>query len=499
MNELQVILVEVINMVIKDSIRKRRNRYAKASKEFIKRITRTTYDNTVGFISSFGKTVTNPFDNSTTWLTIYSKEPFIRGAVDALVNAVVGEFDLESAKLKESKADEIKRVDIYNSLTDPASGIRTKLATMCYKLVIDSLFVLETNAKDKAFYVLNKEDCTVVWNDRNTVIEGVDWSQASAHLQSGSTIEPERLHIGEFVIGSIFDPDTNLWQNSPMETLIDMANLLYHARQYNLDIFKHGGVPSMLYSLPPETTPENKEIFKKEVKKLKAGENLIGIGEVKAQAIAGFTKDMEYNVLVDHAVQSIMTLLGVSPLMMNLAVKSGSGGGGEGTRQEMNAFATRVYQLQRIINDAVTLAIHNIHDPPVKDGADPKPLEEGRVKKTDIIKLLRFKLRKWVDIRQQAAMHKIYIDTGVLNPNEARKDIGKEPRVGGDEYSNSNDRGASGNTGEANPSGQDRDPNQEDDSNEGENENDGNRVDDKALFQLFKEFLEFKRMKDAVS
>lgn len=441
-----------------------------------KRLTGTTYDS-LGGIESFGSSRTNPYTNDTTWLKIYSQEPFIRGAIDALVNAVTQEWSIESVKLKPSKADEALRIKITNELSSPRNFFRTKLATMTYKLIIDSLFVLETSATDKQFYVLNKEDCTIVWNDRYTRIKAIQWKKISEI--STANVEEVTLNEGEFVLGSIFDPDTNLWQNSPMETLISIANLLYHAREYNLDIFKNGGVPSMLYTLPLETTPDSKDDFKRQVKTIKSGENLIGIGDIKAQPIAGFTKDMEYNILVDHAIQSIMTLLGVSPLMMNLALKSGSGGGGEGTRQEMNAFATRVHTIQKIINDGMTLAIHQIHGVEVFEDEDEKP-KVGR-KREDPVSFLRFKLRKWVDTRQQAAMHKIYIDTGVINANEARVEIGKEPREGGNEYSNSNDRGAAGNTGELKPEGQNRDPAQEEDTNEGPNQNDGNRVEDKGL------------------
>ncbi len=453
-----------------------RDRIGKSIGNVGKRVTGTTYDS-IGGVSSFGASRTNPYNNETTWLKIYSQEPFIRGAIDALVNAVVQEWSIESVKLNQSKADEALRLRITNDLSSPNNRFRTKLATMTYKLIIDSLFILETSKIDKNFYVLNKEDCTIRWSEpMATKIEAIDWKKVS---EATLDAEPVTLEEGEFVLGSVFDPDTNLWQNSPMETLISIANLLYHAREYNLDIFKNGGVPSMLYTLPLETTPDTKDDFERQVKKVKSGQNLIGIGDVKAQPIAGFTKDMEYNVLVDHAVQSIMTLLGVSPLMMNLALKQGSGGGGEGTRQEMNAFATRVHTLQKILNEGMTLTVHNIYGAEDFTEADDTP-KVGR-KREDPVSFLRFKLRKWVDTRQQAAMHKIYIDTGIINANEARVEIGKEPRVGGDEYSNSNDRAAAGNTGEPKPEGQDRDPNQEDDSNEGPNQNDGNRVEDKGL------------------
>ncbi len=444
------------------------NKYIQRGRNLFKRQTRTTYDNRV-LVSGFSRNVTNPYSNETTWLALYSKEPFIRGAIDALVNAVVGEWTIESTKLKPTPKDEKLRLQIINDLSDPKTKLRTKLATMTTKLIIDSVFVIET-ANKEGFYILNKEDWTVEWNEENTKIESIAWSAKN---------KKDILEIGEFVIGSVFDPDTNLWQNSPLETLIDMGNLLYHARQYNLKIFQQGGIPSMLYTLPEGTTPESKADFVRTVKNLKSGENLVGIGDVKAQPIAGFTKDMEYNILVDHAVQSIMTLIGVSPLMMNLAVKQGSGGGGEGTRQEMNAFATRVHTLQKIDNDAMTEVVHFVYgDDPTNQEEEDSTVRVGR-KKEDPVRFMRFKLRKWVDSRQQAATHKIYLDTGVINANEARNEIGKEDREGGDEYFDVNNRQAGGNTGAENPSGQDRDPNQEDDSNEGSNQNDGNRVDDK--------------------
>lgn len=440
-------------------------------KNFGKRQSTTTYPNTGIVFDTFSRASPNPFNNESTWLEMYNKEPFIKGAVDAIVKAAIGEWSLETAKEKASNIDK-KAIEKINILfTDPVMMFKTKLRTIAYKLLIDSVVFLETPEGDGTFFVLNKEDCTIGWDSRFTRIERVIWKKKDTNIKE------EILEKGSFVIGSMFDPDTKLWQSSPMETIVDIANLLYHARNYNLDIFRNGGVPSMLYTLPEGTVEEERLGFKRTIKKLKSGENIVAIGEVNAEPIAGFTKDMEYNVLVDHGVQSIMTLYGVSPLMMNLAVKQGSGGGGEGSRQTMNAFATTVHTIQDILNDSITHAIHNLF----AEEEDNEETSRGRPK-MDPYRMMRFKLRKWSDSRQLSAVHKIYKDIGVLNPNEIRGDLGREPRKGGDEYAETNDRGAAGNTGGENPSGQDRDPNAEDDftgNPEGDNANDGNRVEDK--------------------
>ena len=208
-------------------------------------------------------------------------------------------------------------------------------------------------------------------------------------------------------------------------------------------------MPSAVYQLPEGTSPEEFKRFERLLSNTTAGKNLITKGIIKIDQIAGFTKDMEYDKLVDHAVQSIMTLLNVSPLMMNMGGSS-SPSGGESSKQEMNAFATGVHALQREISDLVTQVIHNLYG----TVDDDEPQVVGRPKK-NLVHGIRFKLRKWVDPRQLSAIHKIYLDTKVISPNEAREDLGREPREGGDEVLEDG-AGAMGNTGGESPSGQDR-------------------------------------------
>jgi len=418
-----------------------------------KRFTRTTFGNVGNRFGTFDFNSKSPYGNETTWLTLYQKEPFIRGAIDAIVNAVIGEWTLESVSEKESPSEKKLIENIKADLTNPRMRTEAKLRTMAYKLIIDTVLYIETSRVDMDFYVLDSEDCTLRWDDNNKYIIGVDWKKHD----DPSMTPPEELRGKEYAFASLFDPDTNLFKASPLETLIDIGNIFYHSRKYNLDIFEKGGVPSSMITVPESTTTEQIKRLERLIRRSKSGSNIIAKGDVKIQQLAGFTKDMEYDILVEHGIQSVMTLLNITPIMMNFIRGSGSGGGGESSKQEMNAFAIGVHAKQRTINSIMTQIIHNLYSK--SDEEEGINRRVGRPK-SDVYNI-RFKLRKWVDSRQQAAIHKIYLDTKVLTRNEVREDLGRELHEDADEFL-SGGAGAMGNIGAPNVSGQDRtnEPNQ---------------------------------------
>lgn len=405
-----------------------------------KRLTVTSTSNRRKF-SLFKGTPERVYNNHTTWREIYQKEPFVRGAVDSKVNAIVGEWDLDVMTEKPTKVELELVKRIKSELRDPEVYLETKLRTLAYRLILDTVAYVECSTGDMNFYILNPEHCQITWAEGDKFLDGIKWSKTSEFETVGKFVH---LKGKEFAFASLFDPDTNLFKSSPMEANIEIANLLAYSRRYNLEIFDKGGIPAMLYNLPVDTTDEEFERFDKMVGRAKPGSNLISKGDVKATPIAGFTKDMEYDKLVNHGVQSVMTSLQVNPQMMSMGgVQSPSGG--ESARQEMNAFGTGVHSVQRIINEIMTMVIRNLYD----DSSDEVLPRRGR--KRSGIKNIRFKMRKWVDVRQQSAIHKIYSDIQVMTPNEIRAEIGREPVEWGDEPINGVNVG---NAGGENPVGQ---------------------------------------------
>ena len=413
---------------------------------------------------------TNPYNNETTWFEIYENEPDIRGAIDSIVRAVVQPWTLESTEKKDDKKPNTKLEKdmdkIKKDLEDPFRTFHTKRLTVVLKLLMDSRVAAETSRVDMDFFTLNAQDWDIIWNERGTKIAHLSWMTEEGLFSQAGT--GQFLDIGHFAMSSIHDPNTNLWNLSIMETLTDVANLLFQARKYNLDVFMKGGVPAYLFALDESTSDPSYEQFKTSIKNTKAGQNVISRGAVKAIPIAGFTKDMEYEKIVKFGIQSIMTALGISSNIMNLRDAKGEAKGGA------DGFTATVHNLQNLEENFWTQVIHNLYgkepvEVSIPNGEGGKSLIKARPKRGSI-ETIRFKSRKWTNVREQAALHKIYLDATVFTPNEVRAQLGFEPREGGDEVIDAGNRQAPGNTGADDPNRPDEQKPQDETSGKPQNE-----------------------------
>jgi len=141
------------------------------------------------------------------------------------------------------------------------------------------------------------------------------------------------------------------------------------------------------------------------------------------------------------AFQDLMTALNSSPIMSNFINRAG----GE-DKNEYNSTAEKIHTYQSIVNDGVNDIIWKLFVKPTHDQATTaiaKALKAEDIEKVDLYKARRLEnpykkikwhLRKWVDLRLLSAIQKIWIDTNIVNPNEARKMIGMEKYEGGDQY-----------------------------------------------------------------
>lgn len=434
-----------------------------------KRISRTTFEPYSYDFDSYLTQATNPYNDATTLLQLYNEEPICRGIVDTQADAIFGDYDFNFLRIKPRENEKNTKDEYIDWTNEPNVRFNQKLRTMAAMLLVDGLFYLEIDPEAQNFYVLNKEDCEIRWNDTNTQIIGLNWyktNPASPLPMDMRTNDNSTrfIPITHCVIASYHDPDTKYWQSAALRSLIDSANILFHARNYNNDIFRSGGMPSFAYIFKGGIT---KDVFKRTVKEanhVKAGKNLFFKADVDIKQVGGFNKDMEYEKLMKSAIQDFMTGMRISPLMMNLMEKSG----GE-DKNEFNAFSEKIHTHQSIMDDAVNETFWKIFvqttqklftDGIQKVFKNKRLSVESKLEKVNVLKekrasnpykKVRFHLRKWVDLRLLSAIQKIWIDAGIINPNEGRKMIGLPPREGGDEYIDLNASvGAMGNTGGAN-------------------------------------------------
>lgn len=415
-----------------------------------------TRTRSISIMNALGVDVTaGRFNNESTWLDLVTLEPFIKGAVESLVSAINGEWALETTNLEPSQREIGFIGNVKKDITLPELKLVTKMNTAALSLITDTVVYAEIDPIGMNYYLLDSEDCEPIWNDDGSRIINIIWRKG--------TSQERVLDEENFVMGSYYAPDTKWFKSSPVETLIDVANLLWYARKYNLEIFKNGGLPAMLFVLSPETSDEEFDEFVHGLQK--SDRNVITRlpNGVQIEPLAGFNKEMEYDKLVTYAIQSIMTALRVTPTNMSLTTEHG--GGAASAREERNSYSDAIHTYQRVLNSFYTEVIHKLYgNKDIDTRFKPNAATVGRPQ-VDYARNIRFKYKPYMDMRQLAANIKILLSSNVITPNEARIMWGLEERKEDvfEQVLGNNQSQATGQIGE-NPEGQDRLTNEESDT-----------------------------------
>jgi len=208
-----------------------------------KRLSRTTFEPYSYGFDTFLTQATNPYNDNTTFREIYEGEPRIRGIIDTQANAIYGDYDFEFLRMKPQK-NEIEAKETYlDIIRDSDVRFNQKIRSIAVKLLLDNLCYVEIDSTAKNFYVLNKKNCEIIWERDNITIAGINWYKyehnSKESLNEGINVATF-ISIENLVIFSYHDPDTDLWQSAPMRSLVESANILFHSRDYNNEIFKSG-------------------------------------------------------------------------------------------------------------------------------------------------------------------------------------------------------------------------------------------------------------------
>ena len=133
-----------------------------------------------------------------------------------------------------------------------------------------------------------------------------------------------RVYLPEDIIHiSLINVGGEPYGFSPLEPLLsDIATLIY-AKEYAGKYFENDGAPAFIFNMPNEN-PEspNYKNFLAQLQKLKKTrdkfKSIVTTGEINSQQIIKFNKDLEYEKLIKHFTNIVLSALGVPAKRINM-------------------------------------------------------------------------------------------------------------------------------------------------------------------------------------
>jgi len=334
---------------------------------------------------------------------IFLDIPAVRGAVDAIVNATTGSgYKIKTAKESDPEKDDPKVKEIKLWLNHPNKGFYSILRAITTNLVVSDDSYTEVKPNDEV-----KEEDTYGWfwpldnlhvkvqltSDKKEISHIIYKSGTSLTGGTGQTLQPHQFQHGSMnLLGS------NLYGISSIESLIKLANLYNYATGYNTALFESGGVPAVVFTMKSGTDPDYERMIEM-LNETKTGRSLGLFGDIDLEKVGVTNQDINFQGIFDHVTQMVMSVFQVPPVMMSMQGASTK----ETSKSEMNAFGGKIRAIQWMVNTIVSSIIHKVWGEEYND--------------------IRFVLNPWQDLATMSAIHKIYLTTGVLTPNDVRREL----------------------------------------------------------------------------
>lgn len=348
------------------------------------------------------KTESDVGAEQSTYKKVWKNEPYVRGPVGATVDVCIKagwKFVPRFADIKVPKG-RIRKV--RNFYAHPKVQFPTFLRTFITNLIVyDDVYVECAKGANgaKGIYVIETEEMKIKRDKNGNVAQYV---HREGQGEWESTWEPdEMIHVSMNQIASAF------YGISDLETGIQSADLSASAKAYNRNLFENKGIPTLAYLVKDASEAQFKRI-KKELKAVKAGDNILLSGDITVQPIGGLNKDLEYVELLDATRREMMSVLRVPTVAIGYESKVSL----EGARVQLQSFGFRINGIQQVVENAIDRVTINLFGDSYWD--------------------VRFELNEWVDPYVQAQIDAIHLKWGVIVPNEVRDRLGMKERPGGD-------------------------------------------------------------------
>jgi len=193
----------------------------------------------------------------------------------------------------------------------------------------------------------------------------------------------------------------------PLETaLSDIATLIF-AKEFAGKYFENDGIPYFIFHMPDASPGDrNYENLKKELKELKKEANkyrsMVLTGNIEAEQVNKFNKDMEFSKLIQHFTQIVLMAMGVPAHRVNLTIDVRQVGGAVNRAYE--GYYKKLQYTQQIVEEALNAELWNNFN-----------VE------------MRFNKVYKIDEMREAQVVQILTQAGLVTVEEAREMMGLEP------------------------------------------------------------------------
>jgi len=349
---------------------------------------------------------------------IVEDNAFIRAALSVKIDAVTGtkwKYRTIEKDSKDVENEKIKKITEWSSNPEhPFIENQRRIFWSLYKrgnVFIEIVPVSDSNGADPWYYVLDAKYCELIWNKKNTKVTHLLYTPPGKDLPVVTVNGKEKkgwLYDNKHFVHIGIDQLTGSEEGvSPLQTLIDPTNLYVSGNAYLRNLYRSGGLGRQIFILE-EGGDSELETMKAEIKNPR-GNSYIVLGKVKVQPLSITPKDLHYEAMTKHFMQTVMSLLKVPPIMMSMPGASLK----ETSKSEMNAFSSGVRA------DKQTLErIQNIINKKCWDDGS----YDGIVYDSGV----------WVDPFTQIEIYKMMTEIGAITPNEIRDHFGLEDVEWGD-------------------------------------------------------------------
>lgn len=196
---------------------------------------------------------------------------------------------------------------------------------------------------------------------------------------------------------------------TPIEPLISDIATLILAKEYAGKYFENDGIPAFIFKMPDASVDDrNYEALKKELQQLKNKsekfKSLVITGNVEADQLQKFNKDMEFRQLIQHFTQIILIAMGVPAYRLNWTVDAKAEG--SSVNRAFEGYYKKISFMQKNIENRLN-----------------KELFDGF--NVDFVFNRAYK----IDEMREAQIVQILTQVGAITTEEARDMMGMDPKL----------------------------------------------------------------------